>query len=270
MANYTGSSRGRVAVSNLELQQLKYVTAEEVGSYLQQGWVKGNCLDHQKAEKKRWYNNGTENLLVKEGEDIPEGFVPGMYNRRVGGFAKFQYKWYTNGKEQKRLSLVKGDIIPEGWWEGQSDEMAEKSRNAPRGKKRTLEQREHHKIGCQKAWQHKIEHGTFNTSQPEEQLYIELVNQYGVVYRQYKEDRYPWHCDFYIPSEDLFIELNRFPTHYTEPFDETNQEHLALLEHCKTNPSNWVEKRMVTVWAGSDVKKRKWAKEHNLNFKMIY
>lgn len=136
MANYLGTNRGKICISNSILQQVKFIFSEELENYLQQGWVKGNCLDHQKQEKKRWYNNGVENVLVKEGESIPEGFVPGMYNRREGGFAKFQYKWYTNGIEQKRLSLLKGDIIPEGWWEGQSSIMAEKSRNAPKGKKK--------------------------------------------------------------------------------------------------------------------------------------
>lgn len=271
MANYTGSNKNKICISNLELAKTKYINIEDLEDYLQQGWCRGNLLDRQKLEKKRWYNNGKENIIIKEGESIPEGFIPGMYNRRKGGYTKFQYKWYTNGVEQKRLSILKGDTIPEGWWEGQSDSMAEKSRNAPKGKKRTPEQREHHRIGSQKAWQNKINKGTCNTSQPEEQLYLELVKEYGEVKRNYNEDpRYPWHCDFYIPSKDLFIELNRFPTHYCEPFDETNPEHLKLLEHCKTAPDNWVERKMVEVWAGTDVEKRKWAEEHNLNFKMIY
>ena len=37
-----------------------------------------------------------------------------MLKREKGSYAKFEYKWYTNGVEQKRLSILKGDTIPEG------------------------------------------------------------------------------------------------------------------------------------------------------------
>lgn len=91
------------------------------------------------------------------------------------------------------------------------------------------------KIQKKKAFNH-----TFNTSQPEEEYYKLLCDKYGQlnIVRQYKDQRYPFNCDFYIKSEDTFIELNLFPTHYTEPFDETNEEHLILLEQCRTSPKN--------------------------------
>lgn len=240
-------------------------------AYLDAGWHFGNDNDIQKSLHKKWYNNGSENIQLLPGDEVPEGFSPGMYNRREGGFAKFKYKWYTNGSEQKKLSIIKGDIIPDGWWEGQSYSMAEKSRNASKGKHRTIEQIEHHKLGAQKAWEQKLLHGTFNTSQPEEDLYLELVNTYGEVKRNYDEDpRYPWHVDFYIPSIDLFIEVNDFPTHYTEPFDSNNPDHLKLLEQYKTCSKNWIEEQRVEIWAGSDVTKRETAKKNNLNYIMIY
>ena len=92
----------------------------------------------------------------------------------------------------------------------------------------------------------KREHNTFNKSEPEEELFKYLCDIYGEnnVIRQYKDlERYPFNCDFYIKSEDLFIELNLFPTHGTEPFDATNKNHAMLLEHCKQNPSNWIEQQ---------------------------
>ena len=118
-----------------------------------------------------------------------------------------------------------------------------------------------------------VEHNSFNTSKPEEELYKQLCNKYGVrnVKRNYNEDpRYPWHCDFYVVSEDLFIELNKFPTHYTEPFDENNPDHIKLLEHCKTSPNNWIESEMVNIWAGTDVIKYNTAIKNNLNYRIIY
>lgn len=82
---------------------------------------------------------------------------------------------------------------------------------------------------------------TFNASKPEEICYRHLCKLYGKsnIVRQYKDlTRYPFNCDFYIKSEDLFIELNLFPTHGEEPFDQTNSKHVAYLEHCKADPKN--------------------------------
>lgn len=114
---------------------------------------------------------------------------------------------------------------------------------------------------------------TFNTSKPEDDCYEYLRATYGAenVVRQYKDDsRYPFNCDFYIKSLDLFIELNLFPTHYKEPFDENNPLHKKHLIYCKTEPKNWIEKQQVLVWAGSDVAKRRIAKQNNLNYLTIY
>lgn len=249
------------------------VFESKIQSYLDDGWHFGHDTDKQKEMHKKYYNNGVINIYVCEGDPIPEGFVPGMWQRRPGGFSMFEYKWYTNGKESKRLSLLKGDIIPDGWWEGQSDEQAEKSRNAPKGKKRTPEQIEHHREGAKKQWISKKLNGTANISGSEERLYKNLCTRYGEddVERNYDSDpRYPWHCDFYIKSKDLFIEVNDFPTHYIEPFDKNNLDHINLLEHCKNEPKNWVEERMVNVWGYSDILKRETAYNNNLNYLMIY
>jgi hypothetical protein len=114
---------------------------------------------------------------------------------------------------------------------------------------------------------------TFNTSKPESDFYVYLCNIYGKsnVIRQYKDnERYPFNCDFYIKSEDLFIEVNLFPTHYKEPFNEKNKEHLEYLQHCKTEPKNWVEEQIPLIWAGTDILKKQLAEKNNLKYKQIY
>lgn len=88
--------------------------------------------------------------------------------------------------------------------------------------------------------------------------------------RYSRQDGYQYNCDFYVISEDLFIELNHYMSHGSEPFDENNEQHLQLLERCKTNPRYKYESEMVKVWAGSDVEKRKIAEKNNLNYITIY
>ena len=52
--------------------------------------------------------------------------------------------------------------------------------------------------------------GTFNISTPELDYKKYLENKYGQenVLTQYRDPRYPYRCDFYIRSLDLFLELN--------------------------------------------------------------
>ena len=114
---------------------------------------------------------------------------------------------------------------------------------------------------------------TFNTSKSEEDYYKYLCNLYGKsdIVRQYKDlVRYPFNCDFYIKSKDLFIELNLFPTHGKEPFDLNNKEHLEYLERCKISPANWVEEQLPLIWAGTDVLKYQMAQQNSLNYLRFY
>ena len=83
---------------------------------------------------------------------------------------------------------------------------------------RTSEQKN---IQVTKSWLTKKKNGTANTSKPEDLLYEKLLkeNENKTIYRNYKCDRYPYHCDFYIVEDDLFIELNAHWTHGGRPYD---------------------------------------------------
>ena len=115
--------------------------------------------------------------------------------------------------------------------------------------------------------------GTYGKSADEEKFYQELVSQYGLenVKRQYSDERYSFDCDFYISSEDLFIELNKHWTHGGHPFDKNDFEDIQKL-------SKWQEKAQTSkfyrnaiyVWTDLDVRKKEIAKKNNLNYKVIY
>lgn len=44
------------------------------------------------------------------------------------------------------------------------------------------------------------------------------------VIHQYYSKLYPYHCDYYLPLYDLYIELNGIWTHGPHPYDSNNQE----------------------------------------------
>lgn len=104
----------------------------------------------------------------------------------------------------------------------------------------------------------------------EEIVYDLLVQKFGaddVIY-QYgihpADARYPYSCDFYIKSLDLFIELNTHFSHSDYWFDPNNPDDILKVK-------NWEEKggrflKTIKQWTITDTNKRKSAKDNHLNF----
>lgn len=115
------------------------------------------------------------------------------------------------------------------------------------------------------------EHNSFNKSKAQENLKDILIELYGEqnVICEYKEERYPFNCDFYIPSEDLFIELQGHMTHGGHPFDLEND--MVELNRIKmlANGKNLYSKK-IEVWTIKDVNKRNTAKLNNLKYLEIF
>ena len=131
----------------------------------------------------------------------------------------------------------------------------------------------------QKGIDTKRKNHTFNVSKPEEELYLYIKEKIPSVIRQYQDYRYSWSdklnrihhylCDFYIPELDLFIEFNGFPCHGPHSYNPDSKEDQELVEKWKLNYKDGkhpLYKKMINGWTISDVKKRKIAKENNLNY----
>lgn len=119
----------------------------------------------------------------------------------------------------------------------------------------------------------KRKNNTFKKSFLEDKLYEELKISFEgkTILRQYKEERYPFYCDFYIVEDDLFIELNAHWTHGGKPYnpnDDECQKQLAIWQE-KAKTSQFFQNAIQT-WTVRDVEKQKVAKENNLNYKVIY
>lgn len=125
----------------------------------------------------------------------------------------------------------------------------------------------------QKTYETKKSNHTFNSSKPEDRYYIHLIDVYGEddVVRQYRDDRYPYACDFYVKSKDLFIELNFNWTHGGHQFDSQNEadvKKLAIWEEKATKSEFY--KNAIYTWTELDVKKQLVAKENKLNYIVYY
>ena len=110
---------------------------------------------------------------------------------------------------------------------------------------------------------------TFNTSKPEIISFDMLKEKYPDVMCQYKDkDRYPFICDFYIPSLDLFIECNYHWTHGRKPYEGTEEDH-KIIDGWKSKNSKYYN-NAINTWTNRDVKKRNIAEENGLNYKEFF
>ena len=115
----------------------------------------------------------------------------------------------------------------------------------------------------------KRKRGNFNSSKTEDKLYEMLLSVFpkNDIKRQYKSDVYPYLCDFYIVSLDLYIEVNCFWSHGGHEFDELNLDDInrlsVWLEKSKSSPAY---KKAVRVWTITDKEKYQCVRDNNLNY----
>ena len=126
----------------------------------------------------------------------------------------------------------------------------------------------------QKSENSKLINNSFNSSKPEEKLYELLCNKYGSsdVIRQYKCERYPFCCDFYIKSTDTFIELQGMWTHGKHPYNSNSIKDQVKLQQWQSKANNGSKfyRNAIKVWTVSDPLKRETAINSNLNYIEVF
>lgn len=102
--------------------------------------------------------------------------------------------------------------------------------------------------------------------------YLKTIYSEDDIIRQYFDrERYPFKCDFYIISEDKFIEVHGNWTHGGRPYDPNDpvcQKQLALWQE-KAETSGYYRNAIYT-WTNLDIRKLEIAERNNLNFEVIY
>lgn len=87
--------------------------------------------------------------------------------------------------------------------------------------------------------------------------------------RYSRESGYEFECDFYIPEEDLFIELNAYPTHSDHPYNPENIKDVNKAIELKKSSKHWEVDRYNT-WVLRDKEKIDCAKNNKLNYIILY
>lgn len=186
------------------------------------------------ARKKNGYRHSEE---TKEKIRKSNTGVKGNHKANNGSFKKGQTPWNKNKKGVQQ------------WIEGQKERYYD-----------TLNKNKWYKKD--------------GMTKPEKEVYKELIEKYGeenIIYQYATDKRYPYNCDFYVISEDLFIEVNKWWHHGPHPYNSDSIEDNELLKI-------WIEKskfskqyeNAIKTWTVSDKDKIETAKRNNLNYKLIY
>ena len=117
----------------------------------------------------------------------------------------------------------------------------------------------------------KKSNGTLNSSSVEEKIQSLLVAYFGDndVSTQYRDERYPFACDFYVESRDLFVEVNGLWTHGPHWFNALSNDDLALKLEWESKSSAYYA-AAVEQWCVRDVEKRRAAVDHELNYLVVW
>jgi len=104
--------------------------------------------------------------------------------------------------------------------------------------------------------------------------YALLKHKHHDIITQYSSDKYPFNCDFFVPSLDLYIEYNGSQYHGGHPFDADNDDDIKQLDHLRLlseqSERHSENKRsqydaIIDTWTIRDVNKRNIASINNVN-----
>lgn len=177
---------------------------------------------------------------------------------------------------KKKISITKNNKSIEEKKLIEAKRMASRKYTTPwnKGKHTGAWTAEQKAIILAKQYKTKKQNASFNSSKAEENYYRKLCLKYGQenVIRQYSSDsRYPFNCDFYIKSKDLFIELNLSWTHGGHPFSQQNKADLIKLNSWKEKAkASEYYKNAIETWTVRDVKKHQAVKINKLNYIEYY
>lgn len=112
---------------------------------------------------------------------------------------------------------------------------------------------------------------SYKFSKKENEIYNYLIMIDKDTKRQYYSELYPFHCDFYLPKFDVYIEYQGMWTHGKHPFNKDNTDDIEILNNweIKAQTSKFYKSAIIN-WTITDPLKRETAKINKLNYLEIF
>lgn len=124
-----------------------------------------------------------------------------------------------------------------------------------------------------KEFETKKRNNSFKSSRAEKACLVALQEKFGAddVLMQYTSSSYPFRCDFYIKSLDLYIELNEYWMHGKHFFDSANNDDLKVLESWKERAkTSKAYCQAIDTWTVRDPKKVATAVANGLRYLVFW
>lgn len=250
--------------------------------------------------KVHWYNNGKVESLIDSDSPVPDGFVRGRLPFSEETLTKLR-KHLASIKltpEQEMIKRQRCAITRQNKTDEEKRITSERISKNRTGKGVGKPSWNKGLKGVQKAWNKGLhyslkessrvemlakryntqkERGTLCVNQDTEvernfhQYLLTMYDEQDILHPYMDKERYPFKCDFYIKSKDVFIEIHGNWTHGGMPYDENNEEcqkKLALWQE-KAKTSDYY-KNAIYVWTDLDVRKVKTAKDNGVNLLVLY
>lgn len=266
---------------DLIFEKSKQTCLERYG--VEYSWQSEN--NKEKSKKTRLEKYGDENYNNRE--KAKQTFLERYGDENYRNGEKAKETWATKSKEEKRKMKELEFSTKEERYGSYNYNNREQFKQTclekygvenyallPEAKEHTSKVGRSKEVKDKKRATRKKNH-TEKTSKVEERLKNLLLEKFPDLITQYNSERYPFDCDFYIPSLDLFIEYNGCQFHNFRPFDKTNPEHLQEIEYFKkrseelkleSNKKTNQYDNIIYDWTIRDVNKREIAKANNLNY----
>ena len=241
------------------------VRTQDLSRYIDEGWSLGNWNQKELNEKSgagvRKFNDKLkdtgrwEEHNCKRSEKISNTLKEFWQNVSDDYRDNREYK-----KEQSRNS----------WTEEERALYHKKMSDSARRNRKTISEEEY-KRRSMIANETRKKNRTYATSRYEHIAYDALQCRYSKddIICQYTDKRYPYKCDFYIKSQDLFIELNIHPSHFDHAYNEKCDSDVKVLNELLQKGDAW-SNMIISTWSILDKKKYELAIKNKLNYVTVY
>jgi len=244
-----------------------------------QAKMKATCLKKYGVENVYASEYGKQKIketnLKRYGVENPSSLLEVKKKRIETNLKRYGVKYYNNTEATKQTCLKKYGVENIQ----QLPEIREKTKQTNL-KRYGVEYCTQNKEICQKSWQTKKVHNKLNKSKQEDKIFEIIKQVYPNVLRNHKTKEYPFHCDFYIPELNLYIEYQGAWTHGKDglnilgPYDSNNKEHQAVIAKWKQKAEKIENKTgkksqytdAIDTWTRRDPLKRQTAVANYLNW----
>ena len=225
---------------------------------------KKKSVDKRKSTCQEKYGDPTYNNSKKRKETCLETYGTESPFAADSVKVKISKKYQSKSDAEKKAIYAKRQETLNNKSDEEKKLIGQKHRDAYLNKSDNEKTEINHKIYLTKKKNH-----SFKASKTENLCYEQLLKVYSDAKHGYESIQYPFVCDLYIPSKDLYIELHFHWTHGGHQYNE-QKDSIKLAKWIEKSKTSEYFKNAIHTWTVRDVHKLEVAKQNNVNLLVFY